>query len=122
MFKGGQLEYWNVRIITILSQVPLKKPPWTYKWQYWNLQGVVKETYLDVLEQWQKKKMATFQRMQRSSMVSPFAKYDLMLNYRNTIQEEEQAEIFSEVKNKLGDISRAKTRPKRVYVKPKKTA
>ena len=66
--------------------------------------------------------MANHQRLSRDTPVSPYAKFDLMRNYRNTIQEDEQADIYTEVKANLGDISRAKTRPKRVYVKPKKTA
>lgn len=93
-------------------KVKLKPRPWCDRWERKDLKGVEE---LDVPQELidQAKKVAT-----------PWEKYDLMKEYRVTIPEEEQNEIYSEVYSQLHqlEILRRKTKRKKSFVKPKKLA
>ncbi|RZF34922.1 hypothetical protein LSTR_LSTR011416 [Laodelphax striatellus] len=93
-------------------KVKMKGRPWTQKWEKKGLLGVEK------LEISQKNLI----RMARAA--KPWEKHDLMLEYRKTIPEEEQKEIFSEVYSELHqlELTRRKMKRKRMFVKPVKSA
>lgn len=91
-------------------QVRLKPRPWLERWERQELKGVsnireiVNQRHIDKGKKSEK----------------PWEKYDLMKDYRKTIPEEEQDEIYSEVFTQLHSlqIQRKKLKRKRSYVKP----
>lgn len=95
-------------------KVVLRPRPWLERWERQNLRGVanidqyIKEKHLKSSEKVQK----------------PWEKYDLMKQYRSTIPEEEQKEIFAEVHTELHtlEMQRKRNKRKRTFVKPKQLA
>ncbi|CAL7937188.1 unnamed protein product [Xylocopa violacea] len=70
-------------------KVPLNPLPWTEKWERKNMKGI--------------KNIVVNERRQRKAAAAekPWEKYDLMKTYRETIPEEEQMEIFSDIYTEL---------------------
>uniref|UniRef100_A0A1B6MM76 Large ribosomal subunit protein bL19m n=1 Tax=Graphocephala atropunctata TaxID=36148 RepID=A0A1B6MM76_9HEMI len=97
------------------TKVKLKPRPWAARWERADLKGVDWE----VIDGYITEKM----KAQRDSLRTPWEKYDLMKQYRSTIPEEEQNEIFAEVYSELHkqELSRKKMKKKREFVKPKKS-
>lgn len=95
-------------------KVKMKPRPWVQRWERKNLKGV------EDLDKFITPKM----KAQRDSLITPWEKYDLMKEYRRTIPDEEQKEIFAEVYSELHnlELSREKMKKKRTFVKPKKVA
>ncbi|KAK1117913.1 hypothetical protein K0M31_015584 [Melipona bicolor] len=85
-------------------KIPLNPLPWSQRWERYNLKGV-KEIVVN--ERRQKKAAA---------LAKPWEKYDLMKTYRETIPEEEQNEIFSDVYTKLNELEIQKNILKRKYM------
>lgn len=94
-------------------KVELKPRPWCGRWERKGYKGI------DNVDQYINEKMIK----QKKRLETPWEKYDLMKEYRRTIPEEEQNEIFSEVFSELHhlSISNQKMKKSRVYVKPKKS-
>ncbi|XP_046404532.1 39S ribosomal protein L19, mitochondrial [Ischnura elegans] len=92
-------------------QVPLKPRPWLERWERQNLQGIQE---LDLPDKFFKR---------AEELATPWEKYDLVKEYRKTIPEEDQQEIYAEVYSELHqlEISRRKMKRKKVFTKPKKT-
>lgn len=83
--------------------VKMKPFPWFQKWERQNLKGV--EEVDQYLNWWRRK--------QKPLHEAPWEKYDLMKEYRRTISEEEQSQIFSEIFdriNKINDEHKAKAK------------
>lgn len=95
-------------------KVKMQPRPWVKRWERKNLKGV------EDLDKFITPKM----KAQRDSLTTPWEKYDLMKEYRRTIPDEEQKEIFAEVYSELHNLElrRQKMKTKRTFVKPKKTA
>ncbi|KAL3266607.1 hypothetical protein HHI36_010771 [Cryptolaemus montrouzieri] len=93
-------------------KIKLKPRPWLERWERKNLQGVEEINVPQHL--WDR----------AAKSAKPWEKYDLMKTYMNTIPEEEQIEIFDEVKTQLQklEITRKKMKRKRTFVKPTKLA
>ncbi|XP_049776254.1 39S ribosomal protein L19, mitochondrial isoform X2 [Schistocerca cancellata] len=93
-------------------KVKLKPRPWHDRWERKDLKGVES---LDIPEKHIKR---------AAELATPWEKYDLMKQYRATIPEEEQREIFSEIQSELHklEISRRRIKRTRTFVKPKKKA
>ncbi|KAK2710741.1 large ribosomal subunit protein bL19m-like [Artemia franciscana] len=72
-------------------QVELKPRPWYARWERANLMGV-KDVNSHITEKMLK---------QAAIHEKPWEKFDLMKQYRSTIPEDEQVEIFSEVESQL---------------------
>ena len=91
-------------------KVPLKPQPWLEKWERKDLKGL-KDVVVN--ERRQKKAKAA---------AKPWEKYDLMKIYRETIPEEEQIEIFSDVHTELRQLEVKKDilKRQRVLHRPKK--
>uniref|UniRef100_A0A1B6J079 Large ribosomal subunit protein bL19m n=1 Tax=Homalodisca liturata TaxID=320908 RepID=A0A1B6J079_9HEMI len=96
-------------------KVKLKPRPWSARWERADLKGVD----WDVIDGHITEKM----KAQRERLSTPWEKYDLMKQYRLTIPEEEQNEIYAEVYSELHkqELSRKKMKKKREFVKPKKS-
>lgn len=92
-------------------QVKLKPRPWLERWERQELKGVSN------IEEYLKEK----DRVRRELRKTPWEKYDLVKEYRRTIPEEEQTEIWSEVQNQLHQLqlARKKTSRKRIFSIPK---
>ncbi|GLG96212.1 39S ribosomal protein L19, mitochondrial [Gryllus bimaculatus] len=92
-------------------KVKLKPRPWLERWERKNLKGVQD---LGLPERFYKR---------AEELATPWEKYDLMKQYRATIPEEEQAEIFSEVYSELHnmEIARKKLKKRKTFIKPKKS-
>ncbi|XP_070492066.1 large ribosomal subunit protein bL19m [Chironomus tepperi] len=75
--------------------VKMKPFPWMQKWERQGLKGV--EDLDKHLNLWRKQ--------QKVKHDTPWEKYDLMKEYRKTITEEEQSEIFSEIFNRINKIN-----------------
>ncbi|PSN44625.1 39S ribosomal protein L19 [Blattella germanica] len=92
-------------------KVKLKPRPWLERWERQELKGLQD---LGLPERFYKK---------AAERAKPWEKYDLMKEYRESISEEEQKEIFSEVYSELHqlELMRTKMKRKRTFVKPKKT-
>lgn len=92
--------------------VKLKPRPWEARWERRNLLGVS-----NVLEH-----ITDKMTKQMEALKKPWEKYDLVKEYRQTIPEEEQQEIYSSVYSQLHqlEIQRRKIRRARAFVKPKK--
>lgn len=95
-------------------KVQLKPRPWLERWERQDLQGVsnIEDHIHDK------------HRARREIHAKPWEKYDLMLEYRKTIPEEEQNEIFTQVGSQLQqlELTRKKMKRKRTFVKPEKLA
>uniref|UniRef100_A0A8D8LD24 Large ribosomal subunit protein bL19m n=1 Tax=Cacopsylla melanoneura TaxID=428564 RepID=A0A8D8LD24_9HEMI len=94
-------------------KVEMKPRPWVGRWERKGFKGI------DNVDKHITEKM----KGQKERVAEPWEKYDLMKEYRRTIPEEEQDEIFSEVFAELHKLSvrNQKMKKSRVYVKPKKT-
>lgn len=94
-------------------KVKLKPRPWFAKWEQYDLRGIENVEELSTIKQLKKaKKIAT-----------PWEKYDLMKEYRRSIPEEEQKDIFSEIFNRMktiNDENKKKLKTRRVITKPSK--
>lgn len=95
-------------------KVTLKPRPWFARWERHELQGVA-----NIEEHTNEKK-----RRKAERVATPWEKYDLMKEYRKSIPEEEQKEIFAEVYSQLHqlELTRKKMKRKRTFVKPTKLA
>ncbi|XP_076619644.1 mitochondrial ribosomal protein L19 [Colletes latitarsis] len=91
-------------------KVPLKNQKWTQRWELKGLKGVEE---LVVNEKRQRK---------ANALAKPWEKYDLMKIYRETISQEEQEMIFSELQTELCQLEVKKNilKYKRVFTRPKK--
>ncbi|CAK9819851.1 39S ribosomal protein L19, mitochondrial [Anthophora plagiata] len=92
-------------------KVPLNPPPWLEKWERKGLKGV-------------KNLVLSERRIRKAAAAAkPWEKYDLMKIYRQTIPEEEQIEIFSEVHTDLRQLEIQKNIliRKNMTAKPKRT-
>lgn len=91
--------------------VKMKPQPWFQKWERQDLKGVEElDPYLNL---WRKQ--------QRVKHKTPWEKYDLMKEYRQSISEEEQSQIFTEIFdriNKINDEHKVKSKLKRTISKP----
>lgn len=98
------------------TKVKMKPRPWTQRWERQDLRGVENET----IQAYITDKM----RAQAKRLETPWEKYDLMKEYRKTIPEEEQKEIYAEVYSQLHqlELTRKKMKRKRTFVKPTKLA
>lgn len=98
------------------TKVVMKPRPWRHRWERQDLHGIVWESIEDKLSEKMKKQIPLHKR--------PWEKYDLMKQYRATIPEEEQQEIYAEVHSQMHqlELSRKKQKRKRVFVKPQKLA
>lgn len=96
-------------------QVTLRPRPWMQRWERKNLKGVKPESINEHISD----KM----RKQRIDREEPWHQWDMMKEYRNTIPEEEQLEIFSEIHPTLQKLRKQRQVQKRsrMFVKPKKT-
>lgn len=95
-------------------QVRLKPRPWVKRWERYDLKGV--SNALDLITEKMKKQLL------KPQIARPWEKYDLMLEYRKTIPEEEQNEIYSELYTDLNKLAskRKKILRKRTIMKPTK--
>uniref|UniRef100_A0A182JRG6 Large ribosomal subunit protein bL19m n=1 Tax=Anopheles christyi TaxID=43041 RepID=A0A182JRG6_9DIPT len=95
-------------------KVLLKPRPWYARWERHNLQGVA-----NIEEHTNERR-----RRKAEAVAKPWEKYDLMKEYRRTIPEEEQKEIFTEIYSQLHslELARKKMKRKRTFVKPSKLA
>ncbi|XP_053695771.1 39S ribosomal protein L19, mitochondrial [Sabethes cyaneus] len=95
-------------------KVVMKPRPWYDRWERHDLQGVA-----NVDEHTNEKK-----RLKAEKLATPWERFDLMKEYRRTIPEEEQKEIFAEVYSQLHqqELARKKMKRKRTFVKPTKLA
>ncbi|KAI4495584.1 hypothetical protein M0802_008596 [Mischocyttarus mexicanus] len=91
--------------------VPLNPRPWLERWERKELKGIKN---INVCHKRAKK---------ARKLATPWEKYDLMRAYRETIPEEEQIDIFSEVQSNLRDLEivRYKKKYARTFVRPKKS-
>ena len=89
--------------------VKLKPRPWLERWERQNLQGIS-----NLYDNLKDKHILSAQRIEK-----PWEKYDLMKEYRRSIPEEEQNQIYSEVYSQLHQLqlSRKKMKRKRSFVK-----
>ncbi|XP_026331438.1 39S ribosomal protein L19, mitochondrial [Hyposmocoma kahamanoa] len=92
-------------------QVKLKPRPWLERWERQDLKGVSN------IEEYLKEK----DRVRRELRKTPWERYDLMKQYRKTIPEEDQSEIWGEVYNQLHQLqlARKKMSRKRTFTPPK---
>ncbi|XP_061392465.1 large ribosomal subunit protein bL19m [Musca vetustissima] len=95
-------------------QVRLRPRPWLERWERQNLKGVA-----NIDEYLTDKRRRTAKEHEK-----PWEKYDLMKQYRSTIPEEEQKEIYAEVYSQLHqmELQRKRNKRKRSFVKPTKLA
>ncbi|EDW38211.1 GL12468 [Drosophila persimilis] len=95
-------------------KVVLRPRPWLERWERQNLRGVAN------IDQYIKDK----HRKSAEKVQKPWEKYDLMKQYRSTIPEEEQKEVFAEVHTELHslELQRKRNKRKRTFVKPKQLA
>lgn len=91
--------------------VNMKPMPWFQKWERQDNEGI--EDLDKYLNLWRKQ--------QRIKHRTPWEKYDLMKEYRKTITEEEQSKIFTEIFERINEITedhKAKAKLKRTISKP----
>lgn len=95
-------------------KVVMKPRPWLTRWDREDLKGV-----LNVKELSSPHRLAV-----AKSRETPWEKYDLMKEYRRTIPEEEQTEIYSSIYPNLQKLymQRKIQQRKRAFVKPTKKA
>lgn len=93
-------------------KVPLNPRPWNWRWERCNLQGaIVPQLRSDFYE--------------RAKKVSePWRENDLMLEYRSSIAENDQQEVYADVHAHVQQrvIERQTARAQRVFVPPVKTS
>lgn len=94
-------------------KVKLKPRPWLERWERQDLQGVenVDELLYDK------------HRRKAKAVETPWEKYDLMKEYRRTIPEEEQVDIFSTIFHqikKINEDNKRKMKARRAINKPQK--
>lgn len=96
------------------TMVKMKPRPWEQRWERKNFVGV--ENILENITDKMKGQM--------EAQKKPWEKYDLVKEYRKTIPEEEQQEIYADVYSRLHEmeIQRRKIKRSRSFVKPKKLA
>lgn len=96
------------------TRVTLKPRPWVERWERQHLLGV--ENSWDLITDKMKR--------QAEAREKPWEKYDLMKEYRASIPDEEQQQIYSEVYSQLHnlELQRKKIKRKRAFVKPTKLA
>ena len=101
--EGSPIPINNLKVI-------LRPRPWLEKWER---QGLVGIANID-------EHLNDRRRISAKKQEKPWEQYDLMKQYRATIPEEEQKEIYAEVYNDLHnlEIQRKKNRRKRSFVKP----
>ncbi|KAJ6635776.1 39S ribosomal protein L19, mitochondrial [Pseudolycoriella hygida] len=94
------------------TMVKLKPRPWEQRWERKNFVGV--SNILEIINEKMTKQMEDHKK--------PWEKYDLVMEYRKTIPEEEQQEIYAEVYSQLHEleIHRRKIKRSRSFIKPKK--
>lgn len=95
------------------TKVKLKPRPWLERYERQNLQGV--ENVDELLYDKHRRKAA--------ERATPWEKYDLMKEYRRSIPEEEQSNIFAEIFTRIKDINeenKKKMKSKRAITKPQK--
>jgi large subunit ribosomal protein L19 len=92
-------------------KVKLKPRPWRARWERKDMKGLAD---LELEDRFYKR---------ANELATPWEKYDLMKQYRKTIPEEEQKEIFAEVYSELHEVEvmRKKLKRKKVFIKPTKT-
>ncbi|XP_026735587.1 39S ribosomal protein L19, mitochondrial [Trichoplusia ni] len=92
-------------------QVKLKPRPWLERWERQDLKGVSN------IEEHLKEK----DRVRRELRATPWEKYDLMKQYRQTIPIEDQNDIWAEVNSQLQQLhmTRKKMSRKRTFSTPK---
>lgn len=95
-------------------QVTLRPRPWMQRWERKNLKGVK----LDSINEHITDKM----RKQKIDREEPWLQWDMMRQYRSTIPEEEQVEIYSEIYPTLNALRQQRQVQKRskMFAKPKK--
>lgn len=95
-------------------QVTLRPRPWMQRWERKDLKGVKQESIDEHITD----KM----RRQKKMREEPWHKWDLMKEYRATIPEEEQIEIYSDIYPTLSKLRQQRQVAKRskMFVKPKK--
>jgi len=95
-------------------KVVLRPRPWLERWERQNLRGVAN------IDEYLKDK----HRVSAAKVQKPWEKYDMMKDYRSSIPEEEQTEIFAEVHTELHtlELQRKRNKRKRTFVKPKQLA
>ncbi|XP_012280639.1 39S ribosomal protein L19, mitochondrial [Orussus abietinus] len=94
-------------------KIPLNPPPWVMRWERKELKGIQ-----DVMP------LISVKRKKKSTIeAKPWERYDLMKIYRETIPQEEQMVIFSEIYSELHalEATQHKIARKRIFVRPKKT-
>lgn len=94
--------------------VTLKPRPWLEKWERQNLNGIT-----NILEYTNEKRLR-----KAAKLATPWEKFDLMKQYRKSIPDEEQQEIYAEVYSELHqlELQRRKMKRKRAFIKPTKLA
>jgi len=94
--------------------VKLKPRPWLERWERQDLKGI--SNIYDYLNQ------KHIQKAER--LAKPYEKYDLVQEYRRSIPDEEQKEIYAEVYQNLHqlELTRRKMKRKKTFVKPTKLA
>ncbi|CAG2106424.1 unnamed protein product, partial [Medioppia subpectinata] len=103
---GAEVPVNGVRVV-------MKKWPWTRKWEGHDLEGIAQLTDLpdwQYINKWRKK--------------NSYEKYDLMKEYREHIPEEEQMEIWQQVKehkDNIADVRAVERRKKLLQQTGKKT-
>ncbi|XP_053670622.1 39S ribosomal protein L19, mitochondrial [Anopheles nili] len=95
-------------------KVILKPRPWYARWERCDLAGVA-----NIDEHINERR-----RVKAAAVAKPWEKYDLMKEYRSTIPEEEQRDIFAEIHSQLYslELMRKKLKRKRTFTKPAKLA
>lgn len=96
-------------------KVKLKPRPWLERWERQDLKGVAN---IDELLYDKHRRLA-------AARATPWEKYDLMKEYRRTIPEEEQSDIFSEVVTRIkttNEEHKKKLKARRSISKPSKLA
>ncbi|XP_034661791.1 39S ribosomal protein L19, mitochondrial [Drosophila subobscura] len=95
-------------------KVVLRPRPWLERWERQNLLGVAN------IDQYIKDK----HRKSAERVQKPWEKFDMMKQYRSTIPEEEQKEVFAEVHTELHsmELQRKRNKRKRTFGKPKQLA
>lgn len=98
------------------TKVIMKPRPWYARWERTEFEGINRELMMTHLSE---KMISQIPRHKK-----PWEKYDLMLEYRRTIPEEEQTEIFGEIDSELHklEMTRRRQKRRRDFVKPKKVA
>ncbi|KAL1138470.1 hypothetical protein AAG570_008533, partial [Ranatra chinensis] len=96
------------------TKVKLKPRPWVKRWERSSFKGIDRDHMMSLVSEKMISQIPKFEK--------PWEKFDLMMQYRSTIPEEEQTEIFSEVYSELHQLehSRKTLKRKKIFVKPQK--